>query len=63
MFVIQSVETGKFLAPDSCGMPDWVMLLTEAGTVSDYETAVEMIIDHLDIDYKVVIIDLNEING
>lgn len=42
-------------------MPDWVMLLTEAGTVSDYETAAEMIIDHLDIDCKVVIIDLNDL--
>lgn len=61
MFVIQSAETGKFLAPDSCGMPDWVMLLTDAGTVSDYETAAEMIIDHLDIDSKAVIINLNDL--
>ncbi len=61
MFVIQSAETGKFLAPDSCGMPDWVILLTDAGVVSDYEIAAEMVIDHLDFDHTVKIIDLSKL--
>ena len=42
MFVIQSAFTGAFLAPDADGVPGWVMLLTEAGQVSDYETAAEI---------------------
>ena len=42
-------------------MPDWVTLLTDAGKVSDYETAAEMILDHLDIDSKAVIINLNDL--
>lgn len=61
MFVIQSVETGKFLAPNYCGMPDWVMLLTDAGLLSDYETAAELVIEHLDFDCKVLIIDLSKL--
>lgn len=61
MFVIQSVETGKFLAPDSCGVPDWVMMLCDAGVVSDYETAAEMILDYLDFDHQVKIIDLSKL--
>ena len=61
MFVIQSVETGKFLAPNYCGVPDWVMLLTDAGLVSDYETAAEMILEHLDSCHKVIIINLDDL--
>lgn len=63
MFVIQSAVTGAFLAPDSDGVPGWVMLLTDAGKVSDYETAAEMIIEHLDYYHKAVIIDLDELAG
>lgn len=61
MFVIQSVFTGAFLAPDADGVPGWVMLLTEAGKVSDYETAAEMIIEHLDPFHKAIIIDLQKL--
>ena len=63
MFVIQSAFTGAFLAPDSDGVPGWVMLLTDAGKVSDYETAAEMIIEHLDHYHKAVIINLDELAG
>lgn len=61
MFVIQSAFTGAFLAPDADGVPGWVMLLTDAGKVSDYETAAEMIIEHLDHYHKAVIINLDEL--
>lgn len=61
MFVIQSAFTGAFLAPDSDGVPGWVMLLTEAGQVSDYETAAEIIIEHLDHCHKAVIVDLDKL--
>lgn len=61
MFVIQSAFTGAFLAPDADGQPGWVMLLTDAGQVSDYETAAEMIIEHLDPWHKAIIINLQEL--
>lgn len=60
-YVIQSAFTGAFLAPGDDGMPDWVMLLTDAGKVSDYETASEMIIEHLDPFHKAVIINLDDL--
>ena len=37
------------------------MLLTDAGLVSDYETAAELVIEHLDFDCKVLIIDLSKL--
>ncbi len=61
MFVIQSAFTGAFLAPDADGVPGWVMLLTEAGQVSDYETAAEMIIEYLDPFHKAIIINLEDL--
>lgn len=61
MFVIQSAFTGAFLAPDSDGVPVWVMLLTDAGKVSDYEVAAEMIIEHLDPFHKAIIINLEDL--
>ena len=61
MFVIQSVETGKFLAPNYCGVPDWVMLLTDAGKVSEYEIAAEIIIEYFDEFDQAVIIDLDSL--
>lgn len=61
MFVIQSAFTGAFLAPDADGVPGWVMLLTDAGQVSDYETAAEIIIEHLDPFHKAIIINLEDL--
>lgn len=61
MFVIQSAFTGAFLAPDADGVPGWVMLLTDAGKVSDYEAAAEMIIEHLDPFHKAIIINLEDL--
>lgn len=60
-FVIQSAFTGAFLAPSADGVPGWVMLLTEAGKVSDYETAVDMISEYIDPWHKAVIVDLDSL--
>lgn len=61
-YVIQSAYTGAFLAPDpEDGQPRWVMLLRDAHAVPDYETAVEMIEDHIDPFHKAQIVDLSEL--
>jgi len=61
-FVIQSSFTGAFLAPDpEDGQPRWVMLLKDACAVHDFETAVEMVKDHIDPFHKAQIVDLTEI--
>lgn len=61
-YVIQSAFTGAFLAPDpDDGQPRWVMLLKDAWSVPDIETAAEMIADHVDSFHKAQVVDLSEI--
>ncbi|KGG88635.1 hypothetical protein [Comamonas thiooxydans] len=61
-YVIQSAFTGAFLSPDpDDGQPRWVLLLRDACTVDDMETAVEMIADHVDEFHKAQVIDLDEL--
>lgn len=61
-YVIQSAFTGAFLAPHpDDGQPVWVMLLRDACSVSDVETAAEMISDHVDQFHKAQIVDLENI--
>ena len=61
-YVIQSAFTGAFLAPDpDDGQPTWVMLLKDAHTVADIETAVDMIADHVDPFHRAQIVDLSEL--
>ena len=61
-YVIQAAYTGAFLSPDpDDGQPRWVLLLRDACTVDDMETAVEMIADHVDECHKAQVIDLDEL--
>lgn len=61
-YVIQSVFTGAFLAPDpDDGQPRWVMLLKDACAIPDAETAAEMIADHVDAFHKAQVVDLSEL--
>lgn len=61
-FVIQSRTTGSFLAPDpDDGQPVWVLLLTEAATLDDVETCVQLIDDHVEPFYRPQVIDLDDL--
>lgn len=61
-YVIQSVFTGAFLAPDpDDGQPRWVMLLKDAFAIPDAETAAEMIADHVDAFHQAQVVDLSEL--
>ena len=61
-FVIQSRTTGSFLAPDpEDGQPVWVLLLTEAATLDDVETCVQLIDDHVEPFYRPQVIDLDDL--
>ena len=61
-YVIQSVFTGAFLAPDpDDGQPRWVMLLKDACSIPDAETAAEMIADHVDAFHQAQVVDLSEL--
>ena len=61
-YVVQSSFTGAFLAPDpDDGQPRWVMLLLDAFALDDFETAAEMIADHVDPFHKAQIVDLEDI--
>lgn len=61
-YVVQSSFTGAFLAPNlEDGQPRWVMLLRDAFALSDFETAAEMIADHVDPFHRAQIVDLAEV--
>jgi len=60
MYVIQSLETGQFLAPDEDGQPEWVLLLRDAGVLHDLENCFQIIEDHLEFLNKVHIVDLTQ---
>jgi len=62
MYVIQSLETGQFLAPDEDGQPEWVLLLRDAGVLHDLENCFQIIEDHLEPWDKVDIIDLTQLH-
>ena len=62
--IIQSLVTGKFLAPALDGSePCWVGSLREAGggVVKDVEAAHQLFLDHCDIDDGAVVIDLDRL--
>jgi hypothetical protein len=62
--VIQSRTTGSFLAPNNeDGQPEWVMLLSEAATLDDVETCVQLIEDHTEPFYRPAVIDLDDLYG
>jgi len=62
MYVIQSLATGQFLAPDEYGQPEWVILLRDAGVLNDLENCAQIIEDHLDPWEKVHIVDLTQLH-
>ena len=60
--VIQSRTTGAFLAPNvEDGQPEWVMLLSEAATVDDVETCVQLIDDYAEPFHRAAIVDLDDL--
>lgn len=59
-YVIQSGETGHFLAHNADdGTPGWVMCLRDAGVVDDLETCAQLIEDHLDPWHAVHVVNLD----
>lgn len=62
MYVIQSIETGQFLAPDEDGQPQWVVLLRDAGVLDDVENCSQIIDDHLEPWEQVHIVDLCQLH-
>lgn len=63
-FLVQSLETGKFLCPDlEGGEPVWVssLQLAGGGVVDDVETALQLAQDNCDYDDQPIIIDLDRL--
>ncbi len=60
--IVQSLATGRFLAPSlTDGQPEWVRSLAQAGggVVEDAERAVQLIHDWADLDDQASIVDLD----
>lgn len=63
-YVIQSRTTGSFMAPNAeDGQPEWVMLLSDAATLDDVETCVQLIEDHSEPFHRPQVIDLDDLYG
>lgn len=63
-YVIQSGTTGQFLAPSfEDGMPEWVMLLNEAGVVDDLEMVQQLVADHTEPFHRPLVLDLDDLWG
>lgn len=63
-YLIQSVETGKYLCPSLIdGSPEWVSRLISAGggVILDYEEAVRMAAEYSEIGEKCDIVDLDRL--
>lgn len=63
-FVVQSLETGRFLCPSLLdGQPEWVRSLREAGggVVTDKEAALAMAIEYAEHGEDVTVIDLDRL--
>lgn len=61
--IVQSITTGRFLAPSADGMPEFVVSLRESGggVVSDLERACQLVEDYSDFDDICVIVDLDRL--
>lgn len=61
--IVQSITTGRFLAPSEDGTPEFVVSLRKAGAgvVSDLERACQLVEDYSDFDDVCVIIDLDRL--
>lgn len=61
-YVIQSADTGQFLAPSfEDGQPEWVTSLKHACIVEEFENCVQLIEDHTDFHERPQIIDLDNL--
>ena len=62
-YIIQSLETGRFLAPSSSGMPEWVVSLREAGggVFRDADDAFQLVRDNCEPFDRPILIDLDRI--
>ncbi len=60
-YIVQSRTTGRFLAPDDHGQPDWVVSLKDAagGVVDDVERAYQLIADYGDFDDMPQLVNLD----
>lgn len=58
--IVQSLATGRFLAPGRDGQPDWCMSLRDAsgGVVSDKERAEQLLSDWTELEDMPVVVDL-----
>lgn len=63
-FVVQSLKTGRFLAPSPFGdLATWVRSLREAGggVASDEEAALQLVLDHCEPEDRAVLVDLDRL--
>ena len=63
-FVVQSLETGRFLCPSMLdGSPEWVRSLREAGggVIGDYDEAVSMAVEWAENGEEVTVVDLDRL--
>ena len=62
--LIQSMDTGRFLAPSADGgEPVWVSSLREAGggVLADAEAVAQLLQDHCDFEDQAIVIDLDRL--
>lgn len=62
-YLIQSMNTGRFLAPGENGEPGWVSSLRDAGAgvVADMEMVTQLFEDNCDFDDQAIVIDLDRL--
>lgn len=60
-FIVQSRTTGRFLCPTGDGGVEWVRSLRDAGggVIADEEMALQLVVDHADLDEEPTIVDLD----
>lgn len=62
-FIIQSMDTGRFLAPTEDGGVDWFRSLrdADAGVITDKDQIGQLLADHCDFDTQAIVIDLDRL--
>ena len=61
--IIQSMNTGRFLAPGDNGEPGWVASLRDAGggVVKDMDSITQLFEDWCEFDDQAIVIDLDRL--
>lgn len=61
-YLVQSVDTGRFLVPTDHG-PDWVARLDHAcgGVIADWDEAGAMAVEYAEIGEAVIVVDLDRL--